>query len=167
MIGTSLLYGQGCRCEENKGEVWLRRAAEADQSNAQVTLASYALRGEPDEKSARLAVVWLERAARSGDHDGMYYLAALLASSPVAGLQDPKRALALLDKVRDDESSNPTALEVRAAALAGTGDFKAAVRKEQRAISLAGGLQWDLAPLQERLARYQAQQTWTGNLLGF
>lgn len=166
MIGTSLLFGMGCRCEENKGEVWLRKAAEADQSSAQVTLASYALRGSPDEKNTRMAHVWLERAAASGDHDGLYYLSALLAATPVATLRDPKRALTLLDKVRGEERDNPTAVEVRAAALAASGGFSDAVKKERKAISMASALQWDLVPLNERLERYQAGQPWYGNLLG-
>src|SRR5437016_2124126 len=55
MIGSSLLFGMGCRCEENKGETWLRRAAEADEPNAQVALAAYALRGVADDKNTRLA----------------------------------------------------------------------------------------------------------------
>src|SRR3984893_18691091 len=81
VVGSSLLFGMGCHCEENKGEVWLRRAAVADQSNAQVTLAAYALRGTPDVANTNLAAVWLERAAANGDHDGMYYLSALLAAT--------------------------------------------------------------------------------------
>ena len=35
-IGSSLLVGRGCQCEENKALLWLSRAAEADQPNAQV-----------------------------------------------------------------------------------------------------------------------------------
>jgi len=166
MIGTSLLFGVGCQCEENKGEVWLRKAAEADQPNAQVALASYALRGSPDERNTKLADVWLERAAAQGDHDGRYYLAALLAATPVAELRDPKRALALLDKVRGDEHDNPTAVEVRAAALAASGAVTDAVKQERHAIAMAAALHWDLAPLNERLTHYESGQPWYGDLLG-
>src|ERR1700731_3248374 len=91
VVGSSLLFGMGCHCEENKGEVWLRRAAVADQSNAQVTLAAYALRGTPDVANTNLAAVGLERAAANGDHDGMYYLSALLAATPLQGLRGPRR----------------------------------------------------------------------------
>jgi hypothetical protein len=83
-------------------------------------------------------------------------LAALLAATPVAELRAPKRALTLLDKVRYEESGNPTAVEVRAAALAAAGDLSEAVRQQQPAISMATGLQWELTPLNDRLARYQA-----------
>jgi len=166
MVGSSLLFGMGCRCEENKAELWLRRAAEADQSNAQVTLAAYALRGTPDAANTKLAGVWLERAAASGDHDGMYYLAALLAATPVEVMRDPKRALSLLEKVSADLSGDPTMFEIRAAARAASGEFQDAVSSERRAIAMATRLKWDLAPLNERLARYESRRPWYGNLLG-
>jgi TonB family protein len=166
LVGTSLLFGNGCQCEENKGEIWLRKAAQADEPNAQVELAGYALRGAPDARNTKLADVWLERAAASGDHDGTYYLSALLAATPVEELRDSKRALALLEKLREDERDNPTAVEIRAAALADSGAYGDAVKKEHRAISMASSLSWDLAPLNERLARYKAGQPWYGNLLG-
>jgi TonB family protein len=166
MLGSSLLLGMGCHCEENKGQVWLRQAAAADQSNAQVTLAEYALRGTPDAANTKLAAVWLERAAASGDHDGMYYLSALLAATPVEAIRDPKRALSLLDRVKADVSTDPTMFEIRAAAQAASGAFAEAVGSERRAIAIATKLSWDLAPLSERLARYASMQAWYGDLLG-
>ena len=166
VVGSSLLFGMGCHCEENKGEVWLRQAAVADQSNAQVTLAAYALRGTPDAANTKLAAVWLERAAVSGDHDGMYYLSALLAATPLEQMRDPKRALSLLEKVRADMSSDPTMFEIRAAAQAASGAFEDAVGNERRAIATATKLNWDLAPLNERLASYESRQAWYGDLLG-
>ncbi len=165
-VGTSLtLNGWGCHCDETKGEVWLRKAAEADHPAAQVGLATYALRGSPTEANTRLASVWLERAAKNGDQEGMFYLAALLAATPFADLRDPGRALALLEKVQGEFSNNPSLNEIRAAAQAGGGDFKAAVASEQHAIGSARVVSWNLAPLKERLARYQASQAWYGNLL--
>ena len=166
VVGSSLLFGMGCHCEENKGEVWLRQAAVADQSNAQVTLAAYALRGTPDAANTRLAAVWLERAAANGDHDGMYYLSALLAATPVEAMRDPRRALSLLDKVKADVSTDPTLSEIRAAAQAASGAFADAVGSERRAIARAAQLKWDLAPLNERLAHYESRQPWYGDLLG-
>jgi len=138
----------------------------ADQSNAQVTLAAYALRGTPDAANTKLAAVWLERAAVSGDHDGMYYLSALLAATPLEQMRDPKRALSLLEKVRADMSSDPTMFEIRAAAQAASGAFEDAVGNERRAIATATKLNWDLAPLNERLASYESRQAWYGDLLG-
>jgi hypothetical protein len=113
MLGSSLLLGMGCHCAE------------------------YALRGTPDAANTKLAAVWLERAAASGDHDGIYYLSALLAATPIEAMRDPKRALDLLEKVRTDVSGNPTAVEIRAAAQAASAAFKDAVSSERRAIAMA------------------------------
>lgn len=164
-VGSSLLFGIGCRCESTKGEVWLRRAAEAGQPDAEVTLGTYALRGEPTADSTRIAQAWLERAVASNNHDGMYYLAALLAAAPEAQVRDPKRALSLLEQLKHGHGGNPSILEIRAAAQASVGDFRAAKATQREAVSQAGVLGWDLAPLNERLARYESGQPWYGNLL--
>ncbi len=165
-VGNALLHGWGCQCEEKKGQEWLRRAAEADQPSAQVALAAYALRGTPDAAQTRLASVWLERAAAKRSHDGMFYLSALLAATPVDALRDPKRALSLLEKIWGDLSGDPTALEIRAAAQAAAGAYADAVSSERRAIAMATKLKWDPAPLDERLRRYESRQPWYGDLLG-
>src|SRR6266403_1878838 len=123
-------------------------------------------RGPRDAANTKLAAVWLERAAASGNHDGMYYLSALLAATPIEAMRDPRRALDLLEKVRTDISGNPTAVEIRAAAQAASGAFQDAVSSERRAIAMATKLKWDLAPLNERLARYESRQPWYGDLLG-
>jgi TPR repeat protein len=164
-VGSSLLHGIGCHCEATKGEVWLRKAAEADQADAQVTLAQYALRGSPDESATEQAKLWLERAARSGNHDGMLYLSALLAATPVTSLRDPARALHLLEAVKGDLRGDPTEFEIRAAAEASAGDFAHAVKSEHEAISSAKKLKWDLSLLKERLACYFNEQPWFGTLL--
>jgi hypothetical protein len=166
-VGYSLLKGWGCDCEENKGVDWLRLAAQAGEADAEVTLAMYALRGDPDEARQTQAKLWLEQAAASGNHDGQLYLAALLAAAPGAETRDPKRALALLDEVFRGVRDDPTAFEIRAAAQASSGDFKEAVKSEDKAISEAQHLKWDLAPLNERLARYTGNQPWYGPLLEF
>jgi TonB family protein len=165
MVGARLLSGVGCHCEENKALLWLRKAAEADESHAQVTLASYALRAGSDPANLRVARLWLERAAASGDHDGAYYLAALLAAAPEADMRDPKRALTLLDQVHAAVSADPTSYEIRAAAQAASGSPADAAASEREAIARAKRLQWSLTPLNERLARYESRQAWYGNLL--
>ena len=166
-IGFGLLKGWGCNCEENKGLDWLRRAAQSGQPDAEVTLAMYALKGHPDEERFRQAKLWLEQAAASGSHDGKLYLSALLATTPAANGGDSKRAMSLLDEVYRGVKDDPTVHEIRAAAQANMGDFKAAVNTEREAIHKAGALKWDLTPLNERLAAYTAGQPWTGTLLIF
>jgi uncharacterized protein len=165
-VGYSMLKGWGCNCEENKGLDWLRRAAQAGQPDAEVVLAMYALRGEPDEERSRQARLWLEQAAASGSHDGKLYLAAVLAASP-GDTRDPKRALALLDEVFRGVDDDPTAYEIRAAAQANAGQFKDAVKSEEKALHKAQRLKWDIAPLNDRLAHYAANEPWYGSLLDF
>lgn len=164
-VGSSLMFGWGCRCEDNKGAEWLRRAAEADQPKAQVRLAEYALRGAPDAARTDIALRWLERATAHGDREGMFYLAALDATSDEFRIRNPQRSLELLDQAHADSIGDPTEFEIRAAAQAQLDHFEDAIRSERRAIDAAGKLAWDLAPLRERLARYEAHQGWSGNLL--
>jgi tetratricopeptide (TPR) repeat protein len=166
-VGYSLLKGWGCDCEENKGLDWLRRAAQSGNADAEVTLAMYALRGNPDEGRQKQAKLWLEQAAASGNHDGQLYLAALLAAAPGEETRDPKRALALLAEVFRGVRDDPTAFEIRAAAQASAGDFKEAVKSQDKAISMAQHLKWDVVPLNERLAHYTENQPWHGALLEF
>ena len=165
-VGTGLLTGWGCQCDEKKGLIWLRKAAEADEPDAQVTLATYDLRGTPDAAGTRRAVRWLERAAGHGNPYAREYLSAVLAASAVTETREPKRALELIRSAHPFEE-DPTPLEIEAAAEAGAGDFKAAIKAEQRAIRMATDLHWDAAPLTERLDSYQHQKPWYGDLLGF
>lgn len=166
-VGTALLLGRGCQCEETKGEIWLERAAQSDQPDAQVTLAEYLLKGTPTAESIASARVWLDRAVKSGHKNAKLYEAALLSTSPDSGNRDPALAQKLIADVFPDFKDDPTTWEVRAASLAAAGKFPSAVKDQTAAIDLATRLGWDVHALQERLASYQANQPWSGNLLAF
>jgi len=127
----------------------------------------YALRGNPDEERLRQAKLWLEQAAASGNRDGKLYLAALLAASPGEQARDPERALTLVNEIFRGVGDDPTAYEIRAAAQASSGQFAQAVKSEKTALSLAQRLKWDVAPMNDRMARYTANQPWYGTLLEF
>ena len=163
-VGSGLIHGWGCHCDEKKGLKWLSRAAETDEPNAQVSLAAYALR-TPDAVNTKRAVVWLERAAAQSNPYGMLYWSEVLAATPIAELRDPQRALNMLDHLPGRLPEDPTPMEIRAAAQASLGQFAAAAKSQHEAIALAGRLGWDLAPLQNRLAHYQNQEPWYGDLL--
>lgn len=166
-IGTGLLSGRGCECDATKGEIWLEKAAQADQADAQVSLAEYLLRDNPTPESIAGAIVWLERAAKQGNESGKLLLSALLAASPSTTVRDPVRALALSDTLERDYKHDPSFWEVRAAANALRGDYKAALKSESEAIDEATHLGWDLAPLETRRSLYASQQSWSGNLFDF
>jgi len=48
--------------------------------------------------NAKVAKLWLERAAARRDPDGMLYLSALLAATPESEMRDPPRAQKLVEK---------------------------------------------------------------------
>jgi TonB family protein len=166
-VGTGLLRGRGCQCDSGKGEIWLQKAAQADQSDAQVSLAEYMLKGEPTRESVNGAVVWLERGAKQGNAAAKLLLAGILAATPIREIRDPPRALTLADSLERDYKIDPSFWEIRAAANASRGDYKAAVKAESHAMNEATRLGWDLAPLQQRRSLYESGQPWTGNLLAF
>ncbi|MGH8202412.1 MAG: energy transducer TonB [Steroidobacteraceae bacterium] len=163
-VGYSLLRGIGCQPDPAKALAWLRMAADQNEPNAEVTLAMGAMQGSAGFGDMGQARSWLEQAAAQGNHDGELYLSALLAAAPEPQLRDPQRALDLLQKAFQDVNDDPTPFEIRAAAQAAEGQFADAAKSEKKAISRAHALQWDVAPLQARLAVYQAGKAWYGEL---
>jgi TPR repeat protein len=166
-IGTDLLLGRGCQCDSTKGEIWLEKAAQADQADAQVSLAEYLLRDKQNSEAVAGALVWLERAAKSGSAPAKMLLSAELAASPSTELRNPARALALAGNLEHDYREDPSLWEIRAAAEASRGNYRAAAKAEAKAIEEAGSLGWDLAQLQQRQTLYTSGKSWTGNLLDF
>jgi TonB family protein len=166
-VGTALLHGRGCQCEETKGEIWLERAAQSDQPDAQVALAEYLLKDARSSEHMKSAQLWLERAAKSGNHYGKLYLAALLSTNPTPADRDPATALKLIDPVFRYLRDDPTTWEIRAAAQAANGNYAAAKKDETEALDMAKSLEWDTTPLEARLAAYAAGRPWTENLLVF
>jgi TPR repeat protein len=166
-IGTGLLQGRGCQCDAVKGEIWLEKAAQADQSDAQVSLAEYLLRNDSNRESVAGALVWLERAAKQNNTAAKLLLSAVLAANPLNDMRDPTRALTLTDSIEHSYKIDPSYWEIRAAANASRGDFKAAVKAQSKAVSQAIYLGWDLAQLKQRQSLYDSGETWAGNLLAF
>jgi TonB family protein len=166
-IGTGLLQGRGCQCDAGKGEIWLQKAAQADQSDAQVSLAEYLLRNDSSRESVSGAVVWLERASKTNNKAAKLLLSAVLAANPLTDMRDPARALTLADSIEHEYKIDPSYWEIRAAADASRGDFKAAAKAQSKAVSEATRLGWDLTQLQQRQSLYGSGHAWTGNLLAF
>jgi tetratricopeptide (TPR) repeat protein len=144
---------------------WLYKAAGADQSDAQVAIANYLLRGkQPTPEDAAKARMWLERAVTHGNRDAKFYLAALLAASPDEPSRDPRRALELLKTVMRDVDQDPTSFEIRAAANASLGNFDNAKKDQAKALRMARTLGWDLASAEARLREYESNRPFTGDL---
>jgi hypothetical protein len=65
----------------------LQKAAQADQADAQVTLAQHLLQGDHGKDSVAGALVWLERAAKQNNEAAKLYLSAALADYGAANLE--------------------------------------------------------------------------------
>jgi TonB family protein len=166
-VGTGLLLGRGCQCDAGKGEIWLEKAAQNDQPDAQVSLAEYLLRDQSNPEAVTSALVWLDRAVNKGSNTAKLRLAAILAANPSAEIRNPTRALSLSEGLDRDYGRDPSLWEIRAAAEASRGDFKAALKAESEAISGATRLGWDMAALNARQSAYRSNQAWTGDLFAF
>jgi TonB family protein len=169
LVGMRALSGagQGTEKDDSKGLFWLQLAADAGQSEAEASLANYLLRNRPDAGAFDKALGLLEKSAASGNRDGRFHLAALLATAPDAAQRDPKRSLELLDQVAGEMNFDPTFFEVRAAAHAMLGEFLEAQADQKDALLKAKRLGWDLKDPQARMANYTASKPWTGNLFAY
>jgi len=165
MVGYDTFNGFGMIRDETKGLFWLEKASVNGQVNAQVALANYLMRPGTTPADHGQAIEWLGKAVAGGNTDARYYLAALLAAGPEADKRDPQRALTLLGDVMPEVDVDPSAFEIRAAAQAMLGHFDEAQKDQKKALALAKKLGWDLKPLEERLARYTANQSWMGELM--
>lgn len=166
-VGTGLLRGRGCQCDNTKAEIWLEKAAQADQPDAQVSLAELLLKERPNREAIAGALIWLERAAKQGNVSAKLFLSAVLAASPLPDVHNPARALNLTDSLEHEYKDDPSFWEIRAAANASEGNFRAAVKAEAQAIAAATRLGWNMEPLERRASLYSSQQSWSGNLLEF
>jgi len=167
IVGVFTLAGLKVERDPAKAVVWLEKAAEAGHPQAQLVLANHLVTSRSDAASVASAARWLEAAVASRSLAAKYPLAALLATASETSMRDPQRAMELMADVMPLVSYDPVPHEVRAAAQAWLGDFDDAVRHQKIAMVRARKLGWDLAPLEARLAGYEAKKTFTGNLIAW
>jgi TonB family protein len=167
LVALQLMYGGWCKKDEVKGRFWLERAANAGSVDAQSVLGSHLLRASADAASRDQGFAWLQRAASSSHREAKFLFSSLLVSWPDASRRDPAKALALLAEIRDTFEYDPAFHEIRAAALAAHGDFKAAVGAQKRAVGAARNLKWDTAREKVRLEAYEKGQLADGELISF
>ncbi|NVJ61908.1 MAG: TonB family protein [Gammaproteobacteria bacterium] len=161
-LGLSLLYGNGCRQDKEKGIAWLTRAAANGQLNAQESLAGLALQ-TPTRESQLLALSYLDNLQQQGEmsSSATIRLAWLLATSPYEDIANPKRAIKVMDNIswrnyRDTVTEN----EILAASYAALGDFEEAIDYQEEALDDAEDLDYDVSEIKERLDSYKAKQLW-------
>jgi TPR repeat protein len=165
-VGFYTLGGLSVVRDRAKGLRWLEMAANKGHHDAAVMLATELLRKSPDSSDVARARTLLETAAAGDSMSAKYFLADLLLEAGSAPA-DPRRSLELLGDVMKYLQEDPSAFEVRAAALSQRGDFEAAIAAQKRALAKARKLHWDVAPQVERLALYSNSQPWTRRLLDY
>ena len=167
LIGAQLMGSTAENSDLAKGALWLEMAAKGGSVAARTMLARYLLGAQRDAASRKRGLSLMKRAAEANHREGMFLLAALLATWPDPAQRDPARALNLLDQVGDSFEYDPTMFEIRAAAQAALGKFEDAQTSQARAIIKAKGLDWDTAALESRLELYQQKQQFSGALIDF
>lgn len=163
-VGSQLRASSSCHPQAS-GAVWLQHAAAGGSAAAQLPLARDLLRANPSGAQLAEARALLERAALSDSFYVRKHVVALLAAAPQDAVRDPATALALASKLAAGEiQSDPQMFEAVGAAYAASGDFSNAARQQQIAIKKARSLGWDTRAMAQRLATYQHDQAWRGDL---
>lgn len=171
IIGIRLLNLDREPQEQPKGLRWLELAAKGGSGAAMSALGTHLLTYDPDaskDLSVReQAFEWLRRSAETSHQEGKYLFAALLASWPEASKRDPARALKLMNEIGESFDYDPLSFEIRAAAHAAQSDFKAAIRAQTRAVTMATKLGWNVDTMRARLADYEAGRRSESELVSF
>jgi hypothetical protein len=167
LIGNRLLSSNYRPEDRAKGVRWLEMGASGGSGAAMTALASHLLAVGQDAEARDQGFDWMRRAADTRHREGKYLFATLLVSWPDASRRDPARALALLDQIGDSFDYDPLSFEIRAAALAATGDFPAAIRAQTKALSLARKLHWDTRIPEARLQAYEQGRLVEQELVSF
>lgn len=145
---------------------WLLKAAQAGSVPAQLLVAMDSWAERTPEGHAR-ARHWLELANRGKDVTSTgKYLAALLVSHS-SSPDDWKQARELARAASRDwhDRDDPDTWQILAAASALTGDFKAAIEAQTKAISQATSAGWATNALEARLAAYKDSHTVTDEIV--
>ena len=159
------IYALGSR-EEYRDQMtrWLELAQASRLPAAAVALARLAITRTPTADWLA-AKILLEQANAVREPRAVVPLAALLAAAPDSAVRAPGKVAELIDKARIQRGSDPTVLEITAAAAAARGDFKAAIAAQDDAIKVAKQRSWNTELLDKRRATYEAGKPWFGDLL--
>ena len=154
----------------NKGEdprklPWLRYAAAAGETSADLDLAQALLNQTPSSEQLAQIRSLLQGAATSDSFHARKHAVALLAASPVEAIRLPEAALAAAQSLaRSPIQSDPQMFEAVAAAQAANGDFVQAEAQQHIALTKAKALGWNTRFIEERLDAYRNKRAWYGDV---
>ncbi|WP_111641581.1 energy transducer TonB [Marinimicrobium alkaliphilum] len=159
MLGSHMLnFG-----DIEHGQLWLWRAAEQNLTDAEYTLGMEYLTGVRLEQNVALGQFLLRRAARSLPAAQIQY-AWMLATHPDESFRNAELAEELLDRIERRYHDKQSYYQARAALAADTGDFRSAVRWQERALEDAKSLGIHTDTQQVRLQNYQNERPWRESL---
>jgi len=158
-IGQSLIYGQGCRLDKNKGIDWLTRAANNGARMARLLLASTASK-VPTLESQKQSLRYTEGLEQLSPKV-IIDQAWMLITSPYKEVSNPKMAIDLLSDITSyNFKDDITIYEIKAAAYAALGDFEEAVDLQEEALDEAQHRKADTDLISTRLASYKRNEKW-------
>jgi uncharacterized protein len=159
-MGKSLVRGEGCKQDVQKGVQWLTLAAQDNSPDAQYFLGVSLLGSDKFQQNKQQAIEWLNHAAASGHPRAMMRLAWILATDHEEHIRDAAKSLTLVNKIYAFYPDKFRANETLAAAQAVNGLFDEAIKSQKEAIKFAKQIDYPLDALQLRLVAYQQQQAW-------
>ncbi len=176
-VGESYMYGDGVAENFEKAFYWLNRAAEFQDSNAEFAIGMLFYNGNGREKDISSAIVWFKKAADKQHLMSINNLAWIHATSQHQAFRDADKALFWVKNLDQSLASIGQAaaqaivkeesifLDTKAAALALSNNFEAAIKLQNQAISL---LPEDveesrLLEFQKHLEAYQNNRAWLEN----
>lgn len=162
LIGHRLAFGE--KRDFARSRTWLAYSLANGLNRAGVLLARLAIEN-PDGADWVKARELLRQAEARGETNAVVPLAALYAASPDPDMRNSAVAGKLLQRARLLFGETPALLEISAAAVAAEHDFAQAASKQRQAMELAQGQHWDVAVIKERLATYERNEPWYGDLL--
>lgn len=159
-IGKSLIRGEGCQADAQKGIQWLTLAAQESNPEAQYFLGVSLLGSDKFEKNKKQAIEWLKHAVTANHIKASMRLAWILATDNEEMYREPAKALSLINSVYENYSDKLRANETLAAVQAANGLFDEAVATQLKAIEYAKEIEYPLEIEQQRLVAYQQHQPW-------
>ena len=159
-LGRNILYGNMCTQDTTQSMGWLLKSAKAGISDAQYMLATESFNGSYFEKDEEKGFYWLSKAAGGKNKSAKIKYAWILATHKNNTKRNGKLAAEMLKEIDDNYYDKQSFYEAMAAVLAENGDFKAAIKWQQKAIEDATTLELPLRISEARLKSYLNKTPW-------
>lgn len=159
-IGRNQYYGKGCLENKEAGMRWLLKSASGGYAEAQYLMALEFLKDSDLVYHEDESVMWLESSAAKKFGPAQAKLAWLYATAKEERFYQPEKSSELLEQNIEGYYDDIFIYETKAASYAANGEYKKAVKYQEKAISEAEEFDRDLGVLNERLLAYKSGKAW-------